>query len=162
MLPEERQTEVIVIDRDDLSAVREIAATNDVELTALPTSAFEPITTIALLLTGSALAISTVAYLIDKRKGGQVIDLRPGTPKPFYRTSDVVYGLVLIVAMDGTVTVEVKEPKGMFGVVVEALQGMTASLAEVSIEAIAALAKSRLAGKAVIETHPQSIPPVRA
>jgi len=161
-LPEERQTEVIVIDRDDLSAVREIAAANDVELTALPTSAFEPISTIALLLTGSALAISAVAYLIDKRKGGQVIDLRPGTPKPFYRTSDVVYGLVLIVAMDGTVTVEVKEPKGMFGVVVEALQGMTASLAEVSIEAIATLAKSRLAGKAVIETHPLSSPPVRA
>lgn len=161
-MPEERQTEVIVIDRDDLSAVREIAAANDVELTALPTSAFEPISTIALLLTGSALAISAVAYLIDKRKGGQVIDLRPGTPKPFYRTSDVVYGLVLIVAMDGTVTVEVKEPKGMFGVVVEALQGMTASLAEVSIEAIATLAKSRLAGKAVIETHPLSSPPVRA
>jgi hypothetical protein len=161
-LPEERQTEVIVIDRDDLSAVREIAAANDVELTALPISAFEPITTIALLLTGSALAISTVSYLIDKRKGGQVIDLRPGTPKPFYRTSDVVYGLVLIVAMDGTVTVEVKEPKGMFGVVVEALQGMTANLAEVSIEAIAELAKSRLAGKAVIGTHPLTSPPSRA
>jgi len=58
---------------------------------------------------------------LEQCKGGQVIDLRPGALKEFYRTPVVVYGTMLIVAVDGKVTVEVKEPDGMFGKVISTL-----------------------------------------
>jgi RNA binding exosome subunit len=69
---------------------------------------------------------------LEQRKGGQVIDLRPGAPKAFYRTPDVVYGTVVIVTVDGkvtveVVTVEVREPEGMFGKVVSTLPQLLSS-----------------------------------
>ena len=73
--------QVVVLDRSDLTWAREIAAANSVELVDLPSSAFEPVTTVAVILLGGALAVGAVAYQLDKRKGGQVIDLRPGAPQ---------------------------------------------------------------------------------
>lgn len=57
-------------------------------------------------------------HVLEQRKGGQVIDLRPGAPKAFYRAPGVVYGTVIIV------TVEVKELDGMFGKVISSLPGL--------------------------------------
>ncbi len=151
--------QVVVLDRSDLTWAREIAAANGVELVDLPSSAFEPVTTVAVILLGGALAVGAMAYQLDKRKGGQVIDLRPGAPKPFYRTTDVAYGLIVIVGLDGAVTVEVKEPKGMFGIVVDALRQAATDLAEVSIEAIAAIAKARFGDQIVVDRQPPSGPP---
>jgi hypothetical protein len=76
---------------------------------------------VTLVLVGTAAAVGAVLHVLEQRKGGQVIDLRPGAPKAFYRTADVVYGLVVIVAVDGKVTVEIKEPDGMFGKVISTL-----------------------------------------
>lgn len=105
-------------------------------------SGFEPVTTVALILIGTALAVSATEHFIDARKGGQVIDLRPGALATFYRSPDIIYGLVIILAVDGTVTVEVKEPKGSFGTVIEALRQLTAGIAEATIEAIGEVLKA--------------------
>ncbi|MFF6954693.1 hypothetical protein ACFZAD_39595 [Streptomyces iakyrus] len=77
--------------------------------------------TVTLILLGTATAVGAVQHALEQRKGGQVIDLRPGASKALYRTADVVYGTVVIIAEDGSVTVEVKEPDGMFGKVMSTL-----------------------------------------
>lgn len=154
MIDDVETEQIIVVDRSDLSEVRGIAAAYNVELIDIPASGLEPITTVAIILVGSALAVATVAYLIDKRKGGQVVDLRPGAPRSFYRSRDVMYGLVIIVALNGTATIEVKEPKGMFGIVLDALRGMTADLTEATIEAIAEVAKARFGDRVSITIQP--------
>jgi hypothetical protein len=117
--------EMVVVDQDDLEAVRELAERNEVSIAEVPLRGIEPITTITLVLLGTPAAVGTVSHLIDQFKGGQVIDVRPGAPKAFYRTKDVVYGLVVVVAADGKVTVEVKEPKGLFGQVAELVRNIS-------------------------------------
>ncbi len=91
------------------------------EVEQVPRRGIEPVVTVTLVLVGATAAVGAVLHVLEQRKGGQVIDLRPGAPKAFYRTPDVVYGTVVIVAVDGKVTVEVKEPDGMFGKVISAL-----------------------------------------
>ncbi len=101
-----------------------------------------------------AFAVGTVVYLLDKRKGGQVIDLRPGAPKPFYRTKEVEYGLVVIFATDGKVTVEVKEPRGLFGQVVDALKGILTDLGKSGVEAAAKAATELVGDAATVKVEP--------
>lgn len=117
--------EMVVVDADELEAVRELAERNGVSISEVPIRGMEPITTITLVLLGTPAAVGMVSYLIDQSKGGQVIDLRPGARRAFYRTKEVVYGLVVVVAADGKVTVEVKEPKGLFGQVVELVKNVS-------------------------------------
>jgi hypothetical protein len=112
---------VVVLDPSQVPAARTLATAHGVEVEQVPRSGIEPLATVTLVLVGTAAAVGAVLHILDQRKGGQVIDLRPGAPKAFYRTPDVVYGTVVIVAVDGKVTVEVKEPDGMFGKVISAL-----------------------------------------
>ena len=84
-----------------------------------------------------------VIALIGRRKGGQIIDLRDGAAEIARRDKGVVYGLIVIIAGDGKVTVDVKEPKGFFGAVIkdvlDALQGVVAkSIGSVADAATAA------------------------
>src|SRR5687768_8981543 len=66
---------------------------------------FEPLIIIAIF--GAAAAIvGAVSYWHEKNKGGQVIDVTPGAKPWAYRSKDVVYGLVLIRAADGTIKVD--------------------------------------------------------
>lgn len=62
------------------------------------------------------------------------------------------YGLVLIYAADGQVTVEVKEPKGRFGVVVEAIRGATVDLGKAGIAAVAQAAQAAVGDRAALTT----------
>ena len=112
---------VVVLDPSQVPAARELAARHGVQVAEVPRRGIEPVTTVTLLLVGAAAAVGAVLHILEQRKGGQVIDLRPGAPKAFYRTPDVVYGTVVIVTADGKVTVEVKEPDGMFGKVISTL-----------------------------------------
>jgi hypothetical protein len=139
---------VISIRREDLPAVRETAADHQVEVRELPATGMDPVSAVALVLIGSALAVSMVERAIDARRGGQVIDLRPDASKHFYRTRGVVYGLVVVIGSDGTVTVEVKEPDGNFREVIDAVAKLTMSLTEISIEAIAKVLRVNLPGNA--------------
>ena len=112
---------VVVLDPSQVPAARTLAAAHGVEVEQVPHRGIEPVATVTLVLMGAAAAVGAVLHVLEQHKGGQVIDLRPGVRKPFYRTPDVVYGTVVIVAVDGKVTVEVKEPDGMFGKVISTL-----------------------------------------
>lgn len=117
-------TQLIVLDPSEVSAICTVAAAHGVEVEQVPSRGVEPVAIVTVVLMGSVAAVATVQHILDQRRGGQVVDLRPGAPKPFYRTPDVVYGTAVIVTRDGTVTVEVKEPDGMFGKVVSALPAL--------------------------------------
>ncbi len=117
---------VVVLEPSQVQSVRELAAAHGVEVEQVPSLGLEPVATVTLVLMGAAAAVGAVLHILEQRKGGQVIDLRAGAPKAFYRTPDVVYGTVVIVAQDGTVTVEVKEPDGMFGKVISTLPELLA------------------------------------
>jgi hypothetical protein len=113
---------IVVLDPSQMPAVRELAAAHGVEAVEIPQHGIEPVTTVTLLLVGAAAAVHAVLHLVQELvKGGQVIDLRPDAPKAFYRTRDVMYGIVIIIAVDGKVIVTVKNPGGMFGKVISAL-----------------------------------------
>jgi hypothetical protein len=138
----DRNQAIVVLDPSQVPAARTLAAAHGVEVEQVPRRGIEPVVTVTLVLTGAAIAVATVLAILDQRKGGQVVDLRPGAPKAFYRTPDVVYGTVVIVTADGRVTVEVHEPDGMFGKVVAALPellsaggGSAAEIARVVVEA---------------------------
>ncbi|MFC7761485.1 hypothetical protein ACFQY4_28140 [Catellatospora bangladeshensis] len=64
---------------DELAELTALAEQHDVELMREGDRG-EPVT-IAILV-GSALAIGAVMHEFERRKGGQVIDLRPDAPKP--------------------------------------------------------------------------------
>jgi hypothetical protein len=104
-------------------------------VTRIPRRGIEPVATVTLVLMGTAAAVGAVLHVLEQRRGGQVIDLRPQR-EAIYRTPDVVYGTVIIIAEDGQVTVEVKEPDGMFGKVIstlpELLSGGTGSAEQVA------------------------------
>jgi hypothetical protein len=141
---------IVVVDPEDLDYAREIAAEHGVEIEQMPIRGIEPVSTITLVLLGGSLAVGTVVYLLDKAKGGQVIDLRQGVQRKFYRTDDVAYGLVVIIASDGTVTVEVKEPRGLFGQVIDALTKVAVDLGESGIDTAAEAARATVGDNASI------------
>src|SRR4051794_1663536 len=89
---------------------------------------------IVAVIGGAAFVGGAVDYILDRRQGGMVIDLREAAKKREYRSKEVRYGLVVIYAADGTVKVEVHEPKGFFGQVVdsvlEALKGIVTDSAK--------------------------------
>jgi hypothetical protein len=122
------QTEVVVLEPSDVPTARVLAELHGIEVQQVPRRGIEPVTMVTLVLIGSITAVGAVMQGLEQHKGGQVIDLRPGVSKTIYRTPDVVYGTVIIVTGDGVVTVEVKEPEGMFGKIVTALPGMLAKI----------------------------------
>lgn len=133
---EDMVREVAIVEAEDLGEIRAVAASEGVDIQEVPSLELEPVTTVTLILIGGALAVAAVMSAIERRKGGQVIDLRSGAPKVLYRDKDVAFGLVIILAEDGGVAVEVKQPKEMFGQVVEALTNLLAELAKSPIEAV--------------------------
>jgi hypothetical protein len=118
---EDAAQEIVVIDTQDREYFEQIAAENGVSLEEIDESGFIDPITVSFIIIGAAAAISLVQFLIDKHKGGMVLDSRPGAPRPMYRSKDVDYGLVVIYAVDGKVEVQVKEPRGLFGQVIDAL-----------------------------------------
>jgi hypothetical protein len=132
--------ELTTVEARDLAEVREIAATHGVEVEEVPQSGIEPVTTTLILLVGVPLAVSAVVSILDRKKGGQIIDLRPAAPKVLYRSKDVVYGLVIVLTADGAVRVEVKQPKDMFTQVVEALAKALLSLKDATADSVAVCA----------------------
>jgi hypothetical protein len=81
---------VLVIDAADREFVEQVAEENGVQLVEIDKDGFLDPLSVSLLLLGGAAAVGTVTYLVDRRKGGQVFDLRPGAPKMAYRSKDIV------------------------------------------------------------------------
>lgn len=138
----ERGRLTVVIQPEDLEWLQSVAADGGVDVVPINERSFIDGASTAALLLGTSAAVGAVAFQIDQRKGGQVFDLRPGAERLAYRTSDVIYGIVLVIAPDGTTTVEVREPRGMFGQVIDALRavlgdaiGQSADVAKAAVTA---------------------------
>ena len=147
------EREFVVIDAEDLDEARRIAADNGVETEQAEARFIDP-GTVTLVLLGSSLAVATVVHLLEQHKGGQVIDQRPGAPNAMYRSKNVVYGLVVLVATDGTVTIEVKEPKGMFGQVIDAITGILTEISKDGAEQIAKTVKNTIGNAGTVTVGP--------
>ncbi|MEV0726592.1 hypothetical protein AB0I37_27920 [Micromonospora purpureochromogenes] len=109
-----RTDAVLVVTPQDVAAVREVAAAHGVEVRAVPGRGFEPVGTVCLAILGTAAAVGLVRRVLDERKGGQVIDLRPGARKPIYRDPDLMYGTVVVCTADGGVRIGALKPAGLF------------------------------------------------
>jgi len=142
---------VLVLEQSQVPAARELAADHGVAVEEVPVRGIEPVATVTLLIMGAAAAVGAVLHLLEQRKGGQVIDLRAGAPKAFYRTPDVVFGTVVIVTLDGKVTVEVKEPEGMFGEVISTLPGLISG-GGASVEQVALAVAETFGADVEVET----------
>lgn len=153
MTDERRPDAIVVIDPDDREYALKVAQAEGVEVKEMEVVGIEPVLTITLAIFGTAAAVGAVAHLIEVHKGGQIIDLRPGAPKVAYRDKGVVYGTVIILATDGKVTVEVHEPKGLFGQVMDALTKVTVDVATAGIDAIGDAAKNAVGDKADVKVE---------
>ncbi len=150
--------EAVVIEQDELEQLRAEAAEHGVVLEELePADGFVvEAAAVTVLLLGAATAVATVVHLLDRRRGGQVLDLRPGAPTPIYRSRDLLFGLVVMLKADGTVQVEVHEPKGMFGTVVEALAGQLGALAAQDVRTAAATAAGLVGAAGTVQVQTAS------
>ena len=148
--PEPEAEASVIVDRPDEERVRALAAEHGVEVERVQDEAFiEPVTA-TLVLFGASAAVATVSALVEQFKGGQVFDLRENAPRQAYRSKDVVYGLVEIIAADGTVTVEVREPRGMFGEVLDALRQTLLGLVNPSSASVKEKAAEAVGGAASV------------
>lgn len=91
---DDRTEEILRVAVSDLDYLRATAEQYQVQVTELKSAGIEPVSTIAVVLLGSVWAVNTVSRLVDERKGGQVIDMRPGANLAVYRSRDVQYGLI--------------------------------------------------------------------
>lgn len=82
-------------------------------------SAVDPTTLLAIVTGGVALVALTIERWRERRQGGQVIDLRPGTKDVLYRDRGVLFGYVVIMLADGRVEVHLKEPINHLAAVVQ-------------------------------------------
>lgn len=145
--------QLVEISQSDLERVREMAAAEGVDIEDVSYRALDPFTA-TLIVSGSAFAVGTILHLIDRLKGGQVIDLRPGAPATFARRRDLLYGLVAIISQDGTVVVEVKEPRGMLGLVLDLLRDKLPDFSALGADAIADRARTALGDRATVRVEP--------
>jgi hypothetical protein len=76
-----------------------------------------------------------------------------------YRTPDVIYGLVVIIGVDVSLTLEVKEPETMFATVAEAVQKVVIELAKDSVNAIADAVRKAVGDAAKVQLPPDSNTP---
>jgi hypothetical protein len=146
--------EVLRISVSDLGYLRDTAEEHQVEVAELKSTGIEPMSTVAVVLLGSVWAVNTVSRLLDERKGGQVVDMRPGANLAVFRSRDVQYGLIVVLAFDGTVTVRAKDSQEKLHAVIECLSGLAAKKIETKADTIAQAARGQLGSDFEIVTNP--------
>jgi len=110
---------------------------------------------VVLAVVGAATAVAgAIADYLERRKGGQVIDMRKDANTVAYRDKGVVYGVIVIIADDGKVTVDVKEPKGYYLQLISEILTSLTSIATKTIETVAAAAKAAAGDKAEVTVQP--------
>lgn len=154
---EPETTEVIVLSPDELEALRQFGKDHGVRVEVQPSRGFEPVSTVVALVVGGTAAVGTVLHLVDRSKGGQMVDLRPGAERVVFRTPDVVYGLVVCVAVDGEVTVEVKEPRGLFGSVAEMLAAIVSDMGGKPVDEVAGQVRELVGNDARVSVSHQRV-----
>jgi hypothetical protein len=142
---------VSVDDVHELAVLREVAA--DFGLTVEDVRPRDLGVATAVFVVGAAAVVAAaLRSFADRRRGGQVIDLRPGRPLA-RRDPELMFGLVIVIAEDGRAEIRVWEPKDQFQEVVsDVLTAITSAggtaLAEVSKAAADAVGdRGRLTGR---------------
>ena len=111
----EQKSVLIALDERDLGSAQDLARSLKVDLQIQPGAQFlDPLT--AILVAGGALLVATfVVELIDKARGGMIIDLDPDAEHLARRDRSVPAGWVVIVDADGkSVKIETHDaPKGV-------------------------------------------------
>jgi hypothetical protein len=153
--PAETTESLVVVDPATVDYVKSIAAEHGVTVEVIEQDGFTGIEEVMLVIAGVSLSVAFVNDLIDRQKGGQVFDLRPGALRLAYRSTNVQYGLVMIIAIDGKVTVEVKQPKTMFAEVTASLQEIILGMVKVSASALLDAARKALGNAATVSIDPE-------
>ena len=86
----------------------------------------------------------------DRLRGGQIIDLRPGAEQVARRDPGLVYGLVIVHAVDGTATIRIHEPKSQTLELVQAVIAALGGLVGAGIDTVRAKAAEALGDQASI------------
>ncbi|RBY77390.1 hypothetical protein DQ239_10910 [Blastococcus sp. TF02-09] len=142
-----------IVGVEDEDRVRRFAAAEGVRVETDDSRRLVDPATITLVMFGSSLAVATVAHFIEESKGGQVFDMRPDAPRPAYRSKQIAYGYVQMIAADGTVSVEVKEPRGMFGQVLDTLRLLVKDATGMQADAVSALVQDSVGDAARVHVE---------
>ncbi len=126
MTTEEASRQVVLIEPDDQAEARALAARAGVEVVEIPPfkGGVDP-ATVGLLLIGLPATVAAVGQEIERLRGGQVFDLRPGAARPVYRSRQLTYGLITVYAADGSVQITSYKPTTI-------LAELTAALTQLS------------------------------
>jgi hypothetical protein len=104
-----KQIRILFDNEQDLANAQQVALQSRVDFQVQPKPQIvDPFT--AVLIGGAALLIGKfVVDLMDKIKGGVLIDLRPDAKALLTRTKEIPYGWVTVIAPDSTVKIEVRD-----------------------------------------------------
>lgn len=143
---------ILDVDAADLAEVSATARSLGCDVTEVVPDGFEPVTIITLIIFGSLAALGSVETLMERRRGGQVIDTR-SQPARLYRDRSLQYGLILILAEDGTVELQTFEPSSMFPTLVDATTKAVGEMASSTTDAVANAVASVAEAVAAITTR---------
>ena len=97
------------LDGEELRDALQIASNKDIDLQVEPQPEIvEPVTAI-LIGGGVLLAAKFIVDLIEKLKGGVLIDLRPGALSLVRRDRAIPFGWATVIAVDGSVKIEIHD-----------------------------------------------------
>jgi hypothetical protein len=144
---------------DEVADIKRIAAGHDVTVREGTAEGIGPLILIPLIILGTIAAVGLVDREIDRWRGGQVIDLTGEQPK-FYRSHGVVFGLVVVIRKDGTISVDVKQPTDTLTEVITAVQGLLSDIAKDTLTQATAAIQTAVGDKATVTSsdHPDVAP----
>ncbi len=155
-----RDQKVLQVDAADLDFVVVQARALGVQATRLPSRGVEPVSTVAVVVVGATVAVAALLRALDERRGGQVIDLRPGARREIYRDRELMYGSLVVWTGDGKVIARIKQPDDLLGQALEVLSALRGNGAPaLESRTVAARIADALGDGAVVEVEAAAGPP---
>jgi hypothetical protein len=99
----------VVLDPEEMQAAQDAARAAGLDLQIEQRPHILPAVTLVLMGGGALLAAKFVVDLVDRLRGGIVIDARPDATELVRRNRDVPYGWALVLAADGSVSINVHD-----------------------------------------------------
>jgi hypothetical protein len=156
MMAEFTVTATIWLSPDDVDEAKKIAQQHDVQAEEATASGLGPLLLVPLVITGAIAAVALAEHEIEVYRGGQVIDLTGAAPK-FFRSKGVQYGLVVVLKRDGSITVDVKQPKELIGAVLAAIQGILTDIGKEALDQAAKAIKAVVGDKGTVTARPGTV-----
>ena len=152
-MPDDIDRETVEIDAAEEPILRDIAQSLGLSIEPIGSRTLDP--TLLLFLVGAPAMIAlALERFRDRRRGGQVIDLRPGAPSVVYRDRGVVFGLVVVFTADGEVRVEVKETADHLAEITQQVVKVVTTAAAKELDAIADAVRSSTGTATNVTVHP--------